>query len=140
MSVVYYPKVYFFYFCEEIVICAAFFDYRLQFEQSCMEGDLAHGGHAVKFDEVGMGASIDFDDGARAEDGMADAGACFHGCFVFVFLQEGGLPPSSWPRRQGAFLLPCRSSSWFSGRGRCPRSCRRGRPPEIPDPWRCALS
>lgn len=90
MSVVYYPKVYFFYFCEGIVICAAFFDYRLQFEQSCVEGDLAHGGHAVKFDEVGMGASIDFDDGARAEDGMADAGACFHGCFVFVFLQEGG--------------------------------------------------
>ena len=35
-----------------------------------------YGGHAVKFDEVGMGASIDFDDGARAEDGMADAGAC----------------------------------------------------------------
>lgn len=31
MSVVYYPKVYFFYFCEEIVICAAFLitDYNL---------------------------------------------------------------------------------------------------------------
>lgn len=90
MSVVYYPKVYFFYFCEEIVICAAFFDYRLQFEQSCVEGDLAHGGHAVKFDEVGMGASIDFDDGAGPKTGWRTRVPASMVVSSLSFLQEGG--------------------------------------------------